>query len=121
MKNNNRIIDLELLKQYRDFMTPDQLERYGDYLLRIEPGQPFHWLEIRTLQKKKQYFLMRFKVNRQATEIKKILSELNSATQQMQTLLDKSKESTGKFREIQGNFKQSDGGDFRTDRTQMAS
>jgi hypothetical protein len=50
-------ITLELLRQYRDFMSVTQLERYADYALHMVPEQPFSPEEIKELEQKKKEFL----------------------------------------------------------------
>jgi hypothetical protein len=46
-------ITLSILLQYRDYMTVEQLERLGDYVLRIRLQNPFTLEEIELLEQKK--------------------------------------------------------------------
>ena len=47
-------ISLETLMRYREFMTPDQLERYSAYYNYKEIIDPFTHEEIQDLERKRQ-------------------------------------------------------------------
>jgi len=48
-------ITLHDLMIYRNYMTPAQLERYGEYFLYIKPPRPFTREELSLLKKRKEY------------------------------------------------------------------
>jgi hypothetical protein len=54
ISQDRTIIDLDTLMPFSDAMTPEQLERFGDYLRHEEPRQPFTWDEIEGLKKIKE-------------------------------------------------------------------
>ena len=47
-------ISLETLMRYREFMTPDQLERYSSYFNYKDIINPFTHEEIQDLERKRQ-------------------------------------------------------------------
>lgn len=47
-------ISLEMLMRYREFMTPDQLERYSAYYNYNDINDPFTKEEIQDLERKRQ-------------------------------------------------------------------
>ena len=51
---NRTIINLDTLMPFSDSMTPEQFERFRDYLRHEEPRQPFTWDEIEDLKKIKE-------------------------------------------------------------------
>ena len=55
MSSEDRIT-LEVLLPLRNFMTPEQLERYGDYLSGRVPDRPFSREEVDTLTSKKEAY-----------------------------------------------------------------
>jgi hypothetical protein len=50
-------ITLEVLQLFRDFMSAEQIERYGEYLAHKIPSNPFTGEEVNELHKKRESFL----------------------------------------------------------------
>ena len=75
---------------YRDLMSIEQLERYGDYLLFTTPEKPFTHEELQFLQRKKDIHILRLRINNALKDCKSVKLQLDKSRKESWDLAIKS-------------------------------
>ena len=83
-------ITLYDLMIYRDFMTPLQLERYGDYFLYKKPPKPFTPGELAQLKQRKEYHTLRRQAENARIECELTKSRIQKSVNETWELLIRS-------------------------------
>lgn len=71
-------------------MSTRQLERYGDYLLDIQPAEPFSEKEIEVLRERKKFYIYKIQCEWEWAACQKLMEQIHRTLNETKSLISES-------------------------------